>query len=353
MIKLLVAGHSVGHPRPEMFFEEIAKLGLAKVCALAPENWHHEKCIDIVKGNYELHNLENVGYSFYTFRLRGLEGYIKEFRPDLLYIMEEPHTIFARECKNIAERLQIPYAVFTWENISERRFGKPFDSIEEEIIKSADVLIAGSEGAKRRLIARGGSEDKIGTCPQNGINCDIFKPMEDVEKEYDLSYIGRMAEEKGLRFIEQVAKELNLKMLWVGGRGSYNPSYGNYSSWVKYPQLPKYYNKAKVLVRFPYSYRGYSEQFPLTGLEAMACGVPVVCSDNGSLKEVHKTSPAVMINELDVEELKKKIEWLVGDVGARRKLGKEGRKFVVGTYSNKEVGKKLVEILGGRRCMKK
>jgi len=347
MIRLLVCGHSIGHPRQAIFLEKIGELGLAKVCVLAPENWYNEKSVDIVKENFESHYLEKVGHSFYTFRLRGLGEHIKKFRPDIIYILEEPHTIFARECKKIAELLQIQYAAFTWENIPERRFGEPFDSIEEEIIKSAAVLIAGNKGAKRRLIERGGDGNKIGICPQNGINCDIFKPMEDVEKDYDLSYVGRMSEEKGVQFIERVAKELNLEMLWVGGRGEYNPSYGNYIGWVNYSQLPECYNKAKVLVRFPYSYRGYSEQFPLTALEAMACEVPVVCSDNGSLKEVHETSPAVMINELDVEELKKKIEWLTGDPEARRELGKEGRKFVMKTYSNEEVTKKLVEILGG------
>ena len=347
MISIICAGHSLGHPRQAMFLEKIGELNLAKVCVLAPENWYYEKSVDIVKKNFELHHLEKVGHSFYTFRLRGLEGYIKEFRPDIIYILEEPHTIFTRECKKIAERLGVPYAAFTWENVSERRFGEPFDSIEEEVIKSADVLIAGNEGAKRRLIARGREEGKIDVCPQNGINCDVFKPMEDVEESYDLSYIGRMAEEKGVRFIERVAAELNLEMLWVGGRGSYNPSYGDYIGWITYSQLPAYYNKAKMLVRFPYSYKGYSEQFPLAALEAMACEVSVVCSDNGSLKEVHKTSPAVMITELDVEELKKKIEWLIGDPEARRELGEKGRKFVTGKYSNEEVAKKLVEILGG------
>ena len=347
MIRLVVCGHSIGHPRQAMFFEKIAELGLAKVCVLAPETWHSEKCASAKKENFELHNLETVGRNFYVFRLRGLGSYIKEFHPDMIYIVEEPHTIFARECKKIAKLLQIPYAIFTWENIPERRFGAQFDSIEEDVIKSADVLIAGNKGAKRRFLQRGGDGNKIGVCPQNGINCDMFKPMEDVEKVYDLTYVGRMSEEKGVRFINQVAEELKLEMLWVGGRGEYSPSYGDYIGWVSYLQLPRYYNTAKILARFPYSFHGYSEQFPLTGLEAMACETSVVCSDNGSLKEVHETSPAVMINELDVEELKKKIEWLIKEPEVRKELGKEGRKFVIKNYSNEEIAKKLMGILGG------
>ena len=344
MIRLLVCGHSIGHPRQAMFFEKIGELSLAKVCVLAPAEWHYETCADIVKKNYELHNLEKVGQSFLNFRLRGLGQYIKEFRPDIIYIVEEPYTIFTRECKKIAELLQIPYAVFTWENVLERRFGAPYDVIEEDVIKGADVLIAGNEGAKRRLLTRGGAGDKIAICPQNGINCDIFKPMEDVEKEYDLSYVGRMAEEKGVRFIERVAEELNLEMLWAGGRGSYNPSYGNYIGWVNYLKLPKYYNKAKVFVTYPYNYNNYQEQGNFTIGESLACSTPVVCSNNGSILDFYKNAPVDIVKEADADGLRETIKAALTKYDA----GREKRvQWVSENLSNEEVGKKLIGILKG------
>jgi len=200
-----------------MLFEKRAELNLAKVCVLCPSKWHDEECIVINKQNFELHCLEMVGKTFYTFRLRGLEQYIQEFRPDVIYIEEEPHTIQARECKKIAQKENIPYAVFSWENVKDRKFGEPFDTIEEEVIKSADNLIAGNEGAKRRLIARGGEERKISICPQTGVDTSLWSPK-DIEKTYDLVYHGRFAREKGVYYIQNIAKELGLKILWVGGR---------------------------------------------------------------------------------------------------------------------------------------
>lgn len=344
MISILCAGHAIGHPRQAMFLEKISELGLAKVCVLAPENWYSEKSVDMVKKNFELHYLEKVGHSFYTFRLRGLEGCIKEFRPDIIYILEEPHTIFARECKKIADVLQIPYAAFTWENIPERRFGAPYDDIEEDVIKSADVLIAGNEGAKRRLIERGGDEGKIAICPQNGIDCNIFKSMKDVEKDYDLLYVGRMSEEKGVQFINQVAEELRLEMLWVGGRGEYNPSYGNYVGWVNYSQLPKCYNKAKVFVTYPYGYNNYQEQGNFTIGESLACGTPVVCSNNGSILDFYKDAPLDIVEEADANALREVIK----EALTKCDSNKEKRvKWVREHLSNEEVGKKLVKILEG------
>ena len=344
MMRLLVCGHSVGHPRQAMFFEKIAELGLAKICVLAPEDWYFEKCKDIVKENFELHNLERVGFYFYKFRLRGLGSAIKDFRPDMIYIVEEPYTIFARETKKIAELLQIPYTIFTWENVSERRYGAPHDSIEEDVIKSADILIAGNKGAKRRLIHRGGDGDKIAICPQNGINCDVFKPMGDVDKDYDLLYAGRMTEEKGVQFIKRVAKSLNLGMLWIGGRGEYTPSYGNYIGWANHLDLPKYYNMVKVFVTFPYSYNNYQEQGNFTIGESLACGTPVVCSNNGSILDFYKDAPLDIVEEADVDGLREAIKVAL----TKYELGGEDRiKWVRENLSNETVGKKIVKILEG------
>lgn len=341
---MVVCGHSIGHPRQAMFFEKIAELGLANISMLAPEGWYTEETKGAKRENFELRNLERVGQRFHTFRLRGLGQHIKEFRPDIIYIVEEPYTIFARECKKIAELLQIPYAVFTWENVSERRFGPPYDNIEENAIKAADVLIAGNEGAKRRLILRGGNEDKIAICPQNGINCDIFKPMEDVEKEYGLSYVGRMSEEKGVRFINQVAEELKLELLWIGGRGEYTPSYGNYIGWANHLDLPKYYNMVKVFVTFPYSYNNYQEQGNFTIGESLACGTPVVCSNNGSILDFYKDAPLDIVEEADVDGLREAIKVAL----TKYELGRGDRiKWVRENLSNETVGKKIVKILEG------
>jgi glycosyltransferase involved in cell wall biosynthesis len=248
---------------------------LAEVQVISPSWWGSERCTPVSEEGYSHVCLESLGTSFLSYRLRGLEEAISDFNPDILYVMEEPFTPFALRCAKIAEEHDIPMAVFTWENVLDRSFGDRNDQIEAEVIDKADILVAGNEGAKKRLIHKCADEDKIAVCPQTGIATDIFKPMPDVEKTHDCAYFGRMVKEKGIEYIETVVKNLNLKMLWVGGRGDMIPSYGVYVGWIDYLRLPEYYNKTKLFVTYPYALNGYSEQMNFTIGESMACGTPV------------------------------------------------------------------------------
>ena len=344
MLKIVVVSPALVNSRQWMLFQKIGELNLAEVLAIAPSRMYDERGVDIASHNFSLVHLETVGKSFYTMRLRGLEQYIKEFRPNILYAMVEPHTILGRECKKIGGLLQIPYAVFSWENVKDRKFGEPFDSIEQQVIKSADVLIAGNEGAKRRLITRGGEEERISICPQTGINGDIFKPMPEIDKKHDVGYVGRFVEEKGLSFIETVVEELKLSMLWVGGRGDFRPASGYYG-WRGYLELPEVYNAIKVFVTFPYSYHGYSEQMNYSIGESLASGTSVVTSNNGSIPEVYSGAPISIVEEGRELLLKEAVSFALSDLENYPR--EEGIKWVKANLSNEEVGKRLVKILEG------
>ena len=347
MMRIISVSHSLIHPRQQMLFEKIGELNLAEVTVLSPSTWWKEKCIGSVKHNYELHCLQSTGNSFYTLRLRGLKQYIEEFSPDVLYSSEEPHTILSRECAKIAKEKNIPFAVFSWENTN-RRFGQPYDDIEKEVIKKADILIVGTEDAKKRYMVKGVDEDKIKICPQTGVNGGMFKPMSEIDKKYDLVYHGRFVQEKGVNYIQDVAKELELTMLWIGGRiRDFIPTYGFNMGWASYLKLPALLNSAKIGIQFPYSYNGFSEQGNYGVAELMSLGLPVICSDNGSLKGVYGSSPAIIVHEEDVYALKKEIQRLLKDEDLRKELGKEGREWVEKKLSLQVIGKKTVKILKG------
>lgn len=349
MIRLCAVGHSLIHPRQYMLFEHMAAEGLAEVQVISPSRWGSERCTPVSSQGYRHVCLESVGASFLSYRLRGLEEAISEFDPSIIYIMEEPFTPFALRCSIIAQKLNIPMAIFTWENVLDRSFGKYHDDIETDVIDSASVLIAGNEGAKKRLIKKGAAEDKIAICPQTGIS-DIFKPMPDVAKTYDCAYFGRMVKEKGIEYIENVVKDLNLNMLWVGGRGTMIPSYGVYVGWVDYLRLPEYYNKTKLFVTHPYAHNGYSEQFNYSIGEAMACGTPVVSSDNGSIAEVYKEAPIVFAEEANKQSLKAAIKYTFDNPMQRtvpQKRSKECIKWAHDNLSLDAIACRLTDILKG------
>ena len=331
-----------------MLFEHMGANGLADVQVISPARWGSERCTPVSSKGYQHVCLESLGAAFLSYWSRGLEEAISDFNPDILYVMEEPFAPFALRCSKIAEEHDIPMAVFTWENVLDRSFGERNDKIEAEVIDKAAVLIAGNEGAKKRLIHKGAAEDKIAICPQTGISTDIFKPMPDVDKTYDCAYFGRMVKEKGIEYIENVVKEMNLKMLWVGGRGDMTPSYGDYIGWVDYLGLPEYYNKTKLFVTYPYAHNGYSEQMNFTIGEAMACGTPVVSSDNGSIYEVYQEAPIVFAKEANEEALCDSIKYTFDNPMQRtvpEKRAEEGIKWVHDNLSIDVTARGLLKIL--------
>jgi glycosyltransferase involved in cell wall biosynthesis len=82
--------------------------------------------------------------------------------------------------------------------------------------------------------------------------------------------------------------------------------------------LPALYRGA-ALFAFPSLYEG----FGLPVLEAMACGVPVVCSNTSSVPEVAGDA-ALLIDPHDEESLAQALERLLSDEGLREQMVKQG-----------------------------
>lgn len=100
--------------------------------------------------------------------------------------------------------------------------------------------------------------------------------------------------------------------------------------------LPALYSAATLFV-FPSLYEG----FGLPVLEAMACGVPVVCSDTSSLPEVAGDA-ALRVNPTDVEALAAAIERALADEALRADLRATGleraRQFTWEAVAQKTLG---------------
>ncbi|MFH1283603.1 MAG: glycosyltransferase family 1 protein [bacterium] len=82
--------------------------------------------------------------------------------------------------------------------------------------------------------------------------------------------------------------------------------------------LPAIYNFATLFL-FPSLYEG----FGLPVLEAMACGVPVICSEKGSLKEI-TGGAAIYIDEKNINGIAEAIEDLLENPQKRHELRKKG-----------------------------
>ena len=132
------------------------------------------------------------------------------------------------------------------------------------------------------------------------VNFERFRPKNSIEQRDDVvGYVGRLKEEKGvLHFIEAVPEILRERpglRFTVIGEGSLRDEIQelldiNHLSesvklfgWVSHDELPTCLNKFKLVV-IP----SYTEGLPNIMLECMACGVPVLATPVGAIRDIIK-----------------------------------------------------------------
>lgn len=145
--------------------------------------------------------------------------------------------------------------------------------------------------------------NKIKVSYSGGIDISQFRPLGIRKRDRNsivIGYVSRIIENKGWRlFVEAVSvlKEQNIsvKGLMAGG-GEQEPkllemisSKGlcndiEYLGSISQQELPEIYNRLDLFI-FPTL---FYESLGLVGLEAMACGVPVIGTNQGGLKEYIK-----------------------------------------------------------------
>ncbi|MCJ7570339.1 MAG: glycosyltransferase family 4 protein [Candidatus Thermoplasmatota archaeon] len=85
--------------------------------------------------------------------------------------------------------------------------------------------------------------------------------------------------------------------------------------------------------------------YPLSILEAMAIGKPIIASNVGGIPEIIKNGKTgLLVEPDDANSLSKAILFLLSDRKKMRKMGAEGSYFIENHFSSKKIAKKLEKI---------
>ncbi len=176
--------------------------------------------------------------------------------------------------------------------------------------------------------------------------------------------VGRLVPEKGHQFVIRALlpvfrKNPALKLLIIGS-GPYEPqlrmlvqknlldSNVEIRGTVSHEELPAIFGQADIFVGHPISTTYWEEFFGVSYLEAMACGLPVLSSYCGGVPYVVSDGQSgFLVPQKDVKQLTKKIELLINDEALRRKLGRQGRDYVLNNYSVEKLGEKFYSACVG------
>jgi glycosyltransferase involved in cell wall biosynthesis len=208
-----------------------------------------------------------------------------------------------------------------------------YDILGSFAIKHTDKIIAVDESTKEYYLKKyPWLENKIDVIPV-GVDLNLFKPMnkDKMRRVYELQsdekiivYVGRLEKEKNLEFLLRAFKEINscqteYKLLLVGdGRDrkqlekkAKDMGLTNviFTGAMNQEKIPEMLNCADVFVLC-----SLFESGPLVVQEAIACGVPVVTTNVGRVKEFVKDEKVGRIVEYDEFKFSKAIEITIDSI---------------------------------------
>jgi glycosyltransferase involved in cell wall biosynthesis len=210
-----------------------------------------------------------------------------------------------------------------------------------------DRYIALTEFAREKFIAGGFEPGKLAVKP----NCVYPDPA---ERESDGSYavfVGRLETEKGVQTLLAAWRKMGERIpLLLAGAGALTEEVR--AATVSMPQVKclgqipsgrlfEVIKGARFLVLPSLCY----ENFPMTLAEAYACGVPVVVSELGAMKEiVAHGSTGLLFRPGDADDLVAKVSFAWNNREYLRRLGRQARKEYESKYTSELNYKALVEI---------
>jgi glycosyltransferase involved in cell wall biosynthesis len=142
-----------------------------------------------------------------------------------------------------------------------------------------------------------------------GINPRHFRYDNSIPTDYHAMYYGSKRLWKGTGMIETALRSLNLKSLKMEGLNT--------------PQehLYKLYNSASMYIS-----AGQVEGFNFPILEAMACGCPVICTDDGGSRDFVKDGINALVVRRNYVDIRNAIIKMIAHKDLQKKLRMEGLK---------------------------
>jgi len=181
----------------------------------------------------------------------------------------------------------------------------------------ADLIFVPSNFVKQSITAIGIPDEKI-SINAFGAPVEYFKPLPKKDTLFRAIFVGGIGPRKGVHYLIQAWKELNLQDAelllvgvdlfpqgWLSAHIGDTPSIRFVPS-VPHHQLNEYYSSADVFV-FP----SLAEGLALVQLEALSCGLPVITTPNAGADTIIQDGyNGFMLPIRDIEALKNKIEYV-------------------------------------------
>ena len=216
----------------------------------------------------------------------------------------------------------------------------------------ADHIMVPTEFARQTFLIRGFPEKKIIKIPY-GVDLKEFQKKKSNKKKgllFRIIYTGTLSIRKGVLYLLKSFEELNLK-------NSQLLMIGNVDSEIKL-KINKYRSNKKIVFKKSISQSKLSEQYSssnvfitcsieeglsMVQLQAMSCGLPIICTPNSGGDEIVDNGIDGFILPIrDIKELKKKILYLYNNQSICFEMGIRAQKKIKDSFSWETYGKNVI-----------
>lgn len=305
MHRVLIISHTYSPPANRGKLRALAARGL-EVTVGVPQRWRETVLGSTLEATWERQNGVEVfpiparhhgDAATLTFGRRALYALLRDKRPDLIQVEEEPTAPAARQVVRAARQLRLPALLLTHQNVS-----LPLPWLARwrrtRTLRRLKGAIAGSEGAAA-LVRRLVSGLRVAVIPQLGVHVPA-QPEHAHHEGLAIGCVGRLVPERGLDSLLQALAE-NRSHRWhltVVGDGPDRERLERLASDLRLAarvrwsgalppeEVPKLWPELDVLVLPARALPTWAEPAAHVVAEAMAHEVAVVGTSGGATPEV-------------------------------------------------------------------
>jgi len=236
----------------------------------------------------------------------------------------------------------------------------------ELLFQHGNLFLPISEFWKQRLITLGCPEEKI-IVHRMGIDIEKYQfTSKTIRKDkcIKLLTVARFVEKKGIDFaLKAVSKVNSLEIIrlqyFIIGDGELKSQYKEIIrnkgledcvfplGWKTQDEVKAFMNECHIFILPSVTAsNGDMEGIPVSIMEAMASGMPVVSTYHSGIPElVTDGESGLLVPERDVDALAEKLEYLIKNPEIWPEMGRYGRRFVEEHYNINQLNRTLVKIL--------
>jgi glycosyltransferase involved in cell wall biosynthesis len=236
-----------------------------------------------------------------------------------------------------------------------RKFGLEKEVVHPKVVerelteyREADFIAIPSQFVKETFLHQGISEERLIHVPF-GVDLTHFYPTPKQDNRFRIIHCGNISLRKGVHYLLQAFAELNLPRaeLWLIGSMTeeINPFLRKWGSPAVRHQGPfperelhRYYSQGSV-----FCLASIEEGLAMVQAQAMACGLPVICTTNtGGADLVREGRDGFILPIRDVDAIKEKILYFYEHPEACRTMGESARRRVQAGFSWADYGHKMI-----------